>query len=211
MNATLTACCTLLVASCLSSALSAEESPAAIAARKLIAEFQNSDTNTARERTQLADAYNELGEDQKALNIYSTIPEEWLAKNQGIGRKLDYYLNIRNEPDANAYHVQYLAFIQRCLDRKVGNRRELLVHKASLLCRTSGAVYPQNRFRIENREQYEDAFRTFRMALWLSKTRSPTTSSVQLMTEGFHSREFFPGMHAEPRFKTLALIVRDSE
>lgn len=117
----------------------------------------------------LAHVYNELHQDKKAFDTLSSVPESYLVKENKLGAKLIYYHNMLNEPNAATYHVGYLAFIQRCIDKNYGQRRIWLFCKASILCRTSVSsteAGPEKDAQpdISDGNQYEYAFEILKQA-----------------------------------------------
>lgn len=155
----------------------------------------------------LAHVYNELHEDKKAFDTLNSVPESYLAKNNKLGAKFIYYHNMLNKPDAAAYHVGHLAFIQRCIDKHYGQRRIWLFYKASILCRTSvksPEAGPEKDAQpvISDRNQYEYAFETLKQAAETRPVKGITGPNMST-PDSFHAREWFPVMHKEARFEKV--------
>src|SRR5262245_38227197 len=112
----------ILAAIVIPSALFAQKGTPEEEARKLIKELTAAEktTLTNDERLALARAYNEIGKDQEAVDAIIPIPEPWLNANNALKSKMAFYHNMLNEPNATKYYAGYLAFLDRCLENKMG-------------------------------------------------------------------------------------------
>lgn len=177
------------------------------AAEKAVKELgaRNYGTLTADEFIRLAYAYNELGNNQLALDAICRVSDEVLAEKKQLDMKATCFHNASSGNDQSS-RLRELAFIDRCLDKKYGNQGVWLWRKASLVCQSSvdtrvlaGSVVGDNPGRIIDREQYEYSFELLQRAFSVE----PQLLTLSGIGPEFTRSQDFPLLSSEARFQEL--------
>lgn len=189
-------------------------------AEQAVAELTQKDLRqmTHEDYIRLFRAYNELGPALPALHAIKHVPEAYLAKHDQLGCKVTAFHNANFPYEFNGLVFFYdggpqipesvsqeLLFYDRCIDRCYGNIGEWYWRKARLLCRMSvRATYSQfsssTLHEVVNREQFEVAFETLRLAFEVEPNLLQLDS---LQTDLMFSGSDFPLLKDEPRYKQL--------
>jgi tetratricopeptide (TPR) repeat protein len=154
----------------------------------------------------LALAYNELGDNTRCLDVINRVPESYLAEKGKLDLKATAFGNANSSlSDDKAFLLRWLAFLDRCIDRRYDNLGLWYWRKARLLCRTSVATEFHNRNlaveqRIIDREQYEYAYETLKRAFEAEPNLLRLKSAG---VEFLFIQESFPILSSEARFKKL--------
>jgi hypothetical protein len=178
------------------------------AAEKTVAQLTGQDFArlSSEDFIRLALAYNELGENPKALDAINRVPESYLARRGQLRLKAVCLHNVNSSArPGQAGLLKELAFYDRCIDRRYGNLGLWYWRKAKLLCRTSvtvdlptgGLAKPQ--MRVVDREQYEYAYEMLERAF---KVEPNLLRLESVGVEAFWAGDF-PMLSSEARFKKL--------
>jgi hypothetical protein len=177
------------------------------AAKKIVADLTQRDFATLlpADFVLLCQAYNQLGDDLRAIDAINRVPEAYLAKKGHLDLKATvlHNVNFRSQRES-ASLLRELAFYDRCIDRGYANRGLWYWRKASLLCRTSveTAVRPgvdTGEPRVLDREQYEYAFEILKRAF----ETEPNLLNLDSVSAEFLWSSSFPLLSTERRFKKL--------
>ena len=177
------------------------------AAEKAVKELsaRNYGTLSADEFIRLAYAYNELSNNQLALDAICRVSDEVLAEKKQLDMKATCFHNASSGDD-KSNRLRELAFIDRCLDKKYGNQGVWLWRKARLVCQSSvdtrllvGSVVGENHVRIIDREQYEYSFELLQRAFSVE----PKLLTLSGIGPDFTRNQDFPLLSDEARFKEL--------
>jgi hypothetical protein len=162
---------------------------------------------TPDENIRLSLAYNELGNNELALEAVCRVPDAVLAEKKQLELKAICFHNVHSSGGKQELNrLRELAFIDRCLDRGWGNQGVWLWRKAKVVCQASVAPAIPTRGdvigeeeRILDREQYEYSFELLQQAFKVEpKLRELSDVSHDFMWPGE-----FPLLHKEPRFLKL--------
>jgi hypothetical protein len=138
--------------------------------------------------------------------VINLVPESYLAEKGNLDIKAVAFGNASSSlSDDKAFLLRWLAFLDRCIDRRYDNLGLWYLRKARLLCRTSVATEFHHRTlaveqRIIDREQYEYAYETLKRAFEaepnLLRLKSAGVDFLFIETS-------FPILSSEARFKKL--------
>lgn len=180
----------------------AEKAAAEAAVKELT--VRDEEKMSADDYIRLAMAYNELGDNPKALEAILKVKDEVLAAKKSLESKAIYFHNVSHSD--RGVKARELAFIDRCLDRRWGNQGVWLWRKAKVICQTSVEPAVPTRgdqiggpARIIDREQFEYSFELLQQAF----AAEPNLYHLAGVGHDFMWPSDFPVLSEEPRFKEM--------
>jgi tetratricopeptide (TPR) repeat protein len=179
-------------------------------AEQTVKELLLRDNLTADDYIRLALAHNELSQHAPALDAIAHVPDEVLAQKNQLDLKASCFHNVNFGADKGGW-IRELAFIDRCLDKKYGNRGVWFMRKAKVVCQSSVApavptihnVIGHEAYIID-REQFEYAFELLQRAFDVEPNLLQLEGDEEIWGGGF------PLLRDEPRFKDLVKKARNT-